>query len=125
MVLNSPDSDELGRTWDEHPKVIRAFIEIRPQYEQLCNEVAYILNKRMDETGIEYSAVTHRAKTLKSFAEKLSRKQYKDPPKDITDLAGVRLVYLYKGDRFKIESIIESEFEVEEKIDKVEEQDAD
>ena len=125
MVLNSPDSDELGRTWDEHPEVIRAFIEIRPQYEQLCNEVAYILTKRMDETGIEYSAVTYRAKTLKSFAEKLSRKQYNEPFKNITDLAGVRLVYLYKSDRVRIEGIIESEFKVEEKIDKVEEQDED
>jgi ppGpp synthetase/RelA/SpoT-type nucleotidyltranferase len=35
--------------------------------------------------------------------------------KDITDLAGVRVVYLYKNDRSPIERIIESEFKVLEK----------
>jgi ppGpp synthetase/RelA/SpoT-type nucleotidyltranferase len=125
MASQAADSDELAKTWDERPQVIRAFIEIRPQYEQLCSEVAYILSKRMDDRGIEYSAITSRAKTLKSFAEKLSRKHYDEPLKDVTDLAGVRLVYLYKSDRSIIEEIIESEFEVIEKVDKVEEQEVD
>lgn len=119
------DEDEVGKTWNEKPDIIRAFIETRPQYEQLCDEVAYILKKRMNDSGIEYSAVTSRAKTLKSFAEKLSRKQYDNPLRDVTDLAGVRLVYLYKSDRPAIEGVIESEFEIVEKIDKVEEQETD
>jgi Uncharacterized protein conserved in bacteria len=119
------DDDEVSRTWNERPDIIRQFIEARPQYEQLCSEVAYILKKRMDSSGIEYSAITSRAKTPKSFTEKLSRKQYEDPLTDFTDLAGVRLVFLYRSDQPRIESIIESEFEVLEKIDKVEEQEPD
>jgi ppGpp synthetase/RelA/SpoT-type nucleotidyltranferase len=79
----------------------------------------------MNESTIEYSAVTSRAKSLNSFAEKISRKQYVNPLQEITDLAGVRLVFLYKSDRQKIEKIIESEFEIIEKLDKVEEQDDD
>lgn len=125
MILPSNDFDALAKTWDEKPDVIRAFIEIRPQYEHLFNEVAYILKKRMDESGIEYAAVTGRAKSLKSFAEKIARKKYVDPLKDITDLAGVRLVYLYKSDRPAIEKIIEPEFDIIERVDKVEEQEVD
>lgn len=125
--MNSPSTldDEISKTWEERPDIIRSFIEARPQYEQLCAEVAYILKKRLDDGSIEYSAVTSRAKTLKSFAEKISRKQYESPLSDITDLAGVRVVYLYKADRHLIEKIIETEFDVIEKVDKVEEQEAD
>ncbi|MFY9611635.1 MAG: hypothetical protein WAU45_23855 [Blastocatellia bacterium] len=124
-VTEPTEIDELARAWEESPEIIRSFIEIRPQYEQLCSEVAYIVRKRMKDSGIEYSAITERAKTLKSFSEKLTRKHYDNPIQDVTDLAGVRVVYLYKSQRGLIEKIIESEFEVIEKVSKVEEVDAD
>lgn len=125
MLSKFQDDDAVGKIWAEKPVIIRAFIESLPQFEKLCDEVSYILKKRMNDSGIEYSAVTSRAKTLKSFAEKLLRKQYDTPLQDVTDLAGVRLVYLYKRDRPIIEDIIESDFDIVEKIDKVEEQETD
>lgn len=125
MDTQFTEPDELAKIWDKNPQVIRSFIEIRPQYEQLCSEINYILIKRMNDSGIEYSAITSRAKSLKSFAEKLPRKHYDEPFKEVADIAGVRLVYLYKSDRPKIEEIIEAEFEVLEKVDKVDKQDAD
>jgi putative GTP pyrophosphokinase len=125
MPIPSSESDELAKTWGERPDVIRQFLEIRPQNEQLCSEVAYILTKRIGDQGIEYSAITSRAKTLKSFAEKLSRKHYTDPLNDVTDLAGVRIVYLYKSDLAQIEKIVERELQIIEKVDKAEEHDAD
>lgn len=125
MDTQLTESDELTRIWDEKPEVIRSFIEIRPQYEQLCSEINYILTKRMKDSGIEYSAITNRAKTLKSFAEKLSRKHYDKPFKEVSDIAGVRLVYLYKNDFPAIEKIIKTELEVLEKVDKVAQQDTD
>jgi putative GTP pyrophosphokinase len=125
MSSEPAESDELAKAWREKPRIIRRFIEMIPHYDQLCSEVAYILEKAMAKSVIEYSAITYRAKTLKSFSEKLVRKEYEDPLGDITDFAGVRLVFLYKSDRSKIEEIVESEFTVVEKIDKVEEQEAD
>jgi putative GTP pyrophosphokinase len=124
-LLQTSESDETLKVWEEKLDVIRTFIENRPQYEQLCGEVAYILAKRMQTANIEYSAITNRAKSLKSFIEKLFRKSYSDPIKDITDFAGVRLVFLYKSDQEAIENIIESEFSIKEKSDKIEERDAD
>src|SRR2546430_16718258 len=124
VPLEVAELDELSKTWSEYPDVVRDFVELRPQYEQLWSEVAYILDKRMKDHGIEFSAITGRAKTLKSFAEKLFRKNYATP-EDITDLAGVRVVYLYKNDRSGIEKLIEGEFKVIEKVDKVDEQEAD
>ncbi len=113
---------ELERAWEESPNLIKDFIEIRPQYEQLCSEVSYILKKALSETNIEYSTISHRTKTLKNFIEKVGRKEYKDPIKEIIDVAGIRIVYLYKRDRFSIERLIESEFKIIKKIDKVKEQ---
>lgn len=124
--VDEPTDDEaLDRVWSDKPRIIRDFLSNRLQYEQLCNEVSYILRNLLDKNGIEYSAVTSRAKTLNSFLEKLDRKEYPHPLEEITDFAGVRLVYLYRSDCAAIEKLIEAEFEVREKADKVEEQATD
>ena len=125
MTPRSKDADEVTKTRGGPPDFVKRYAEVRPLYEQLCGEIASALRERIGASAIECAAITSRAKSLESFAEKLSRKHYDDPLRDVTDLAGVRLVYLYKSDRPAIEGIIESEFEVAEKVDKIEEQEAD
>jgi putative GTP pyrophosphokinase len=121
------DSDNLDveRAWEEHPNALRQFIDARSNYEALCSEVAYILENKLTAAGIRSAAITKRAKTLKSFAEKISRKHYKGRLDEITDLAGVRVVFLYKKDRRAIERLIEDEFEIIEKVDKNEDRNPD
>lgn len=121
-MTTEPESAELIRIWKEKPDVIMRFLKEHPHYEHLCAEVAYILEKRLREAGLEFSAVTFRAKSLESFAEKIVRKEYKEPFMEITDIAGVRVVYLYITDFPKIEQIIRAEFNVIEKVDKVKDQ---
>jgi ppGpp synthetase/RelA/SpoT-type nucleotidyltranferase len=119
MVRMSVTTDTLSRLWDERPEVIRAFVDERSNYEQLGAEVAYILEKRLRAADVEFAAITHRAKTVKSFAEKVWRKRYKDPMTEMSDLAGVRVVYLYRSSRKAIEEVIEVECDIVEKVDKV------
>lgn len=102
--------------WDRQPQVIRKFLEARPRYEKLGEEVAYILETAARAAAIEFAAVNFRAKTLDSFCEKVTRKKYAEPLKQVTDIGGVRIVYLYKSDRKKLEAVIEKEFKVIEKI---------
>ncbi len=116
---------DIDKLWDQKSETIRHFLEDHPSYEQLSSEVAYILRKRVKEADIECSAVTHRAKTLNSSLEKVSLKHTENPFTEITDLAGVRIVYLYKNDFGRIEKIIEEEFKILNKDDKREEQDPD
>lgn len=113
--------------WLDQDKVslIKQFLKNLPQYQQLCAEVEYTRRKRLDDNGIAYATVSGRAKTLESFLEKLNRKSYDDPLTQITDFAGVRVVFLYLSDREAIEQIIEAEFSKIEKIDKVDEQEND
>lgn len=105
--------------WRDRPDVIRDFLKQRPHFEKLCDEIAFILERALTVEKIEYSAVTWRTKTLESYCEKVLRKSYANPLQEITDLAGVRVVYLYPSDRKKVESLIENQFIVVEKIDRV------
>jgi len=115
----------IGRTpddiWQRNPEVIKEFLQVRRDYEQLCAEVEYILRKRITDQAIETSAITSRAKTLNSFLEKLQRKQYDRPFDELTDLAGVRVVCLYRSDIAKVADIIRSEFAIAEDVDKLDE----
>ena len=111
----------LDKLWRENTDTLRQYLETSTNYEHLCEEVAYILRKKIEQSNIEYSAITYRAKSLNSFCEKITRKEYQKPLIEITDLAGVRIVYLYHTDRTAIEKIIEKEFNIVEKVDKIEE----
>jgi ppGpp synthetase/RelA/SpoT-type nucleotidyltranferase len=62
---------DLDSMWSKNPEIIRQFISQQNDYEKLCAEVAYILSRELEKAKIEFSAITHRAKTLKSFLEKL------------------------------------------------------
>lgn len=110
-------TDEL---WSTQPHIIRKFLELRPQYEKLAQEVAYIVANRARKHRIEVAAVTYRVKELESFCEKVVRKKYLSPLNDVSDLSGVRVVYLYKSDKKKLECLIEKAFKVIEKSDTVE-----
>jgi ppGpp synthetase/RelA/SpoT-type nucleotidyltranferase len=114
-----PSSETPDEIWARSPEVIRRFLDIRRDNEQLCGEVEYILRKRLSQEGIEISAVTSRAKSLNSFLEKLQRKHYDAPFEQITDLAGARVICLYRSDIGKIAEIIRSDFQVLEDVDKL------
>jgi putative GTP pyrophosphokinase len=79
------------------------YTQLKPSYERLAHEVQFTLDKRLREDEIEFSAVTHRAKTEESLEKKLKIKSYSNPLEDVTDLAGVRIVYLYSNDFERIE----------------------
>jgi putative GTP pyrophosphokinase len=113
--LNSP----LNRTWANKPEIIRAYYDRLQIYQRLCDEVEYILDKKIKLSGIEIGHLTSRAKTLASFCEKIERKNYSKPLEEISDLSGVRVVFLYASDRTKIEQLVEQEFDIHEKVDKV------
>ncbi len=107
--------------WRSDPDTVRRVLQIRPDYEQLCGEVAYILRKRLATRGVETASITSRAKTLESVLEKVQRKLYTDPLEELTDLAGVRVVCLYGSELEKVAEVIRTEFTVLEDVDKLDE----
>jgi len=110
---------DLERLWKENTESIKRFIDQQADFEKLCAEVAYILNRELNKAEVEFSTITYRAKTLNSFLEKIQRKTYSDPITEITDFAGVRVVCLYIDDLARLENVIGEHFEIVEKIDKL------
>jgi putative GTP pyrophosphokinase len=94
------------------------YTQLKPSYERLAHEVQFTLDKRLREAEIEFSAVSHRVKTEESVRKKIEIKSYSNPLEEVTDLAGVRIVYLYSNDFERIKEIIAKEFEVIEIVDK-------
>ncbi|NQD78693.1 hypothetical protein HP436_00700 [Pseudomonas sp. CrR14] len=112
-------SQHLNDVWAKNPSYIRRFYDNLQKNEKLCEEVKYIISSEIADSDVEIAHIISRAKTLESFCEKISRKKYKKPFDEITDFAGVRVVYLYSADRPKLESLIEKHFKIVEKIDKI------
>jgi ppGpp synthetase/RelA/SpoT-type nucleotidyltranferase len=101
------------------------YTQLKPSYERLAHEIQFALEKQLRVAEIEFSAVTHRAKTEESLEKKLKIKSYSNLLEEVTDLAGVRIVYLYSNDFKRIEEIISNEFEVIETVDKIKDQGID
>ncbi|MFK2904284.1 GTP pyrophosphokinase [Dyella ginsengisoli] len=66
----------------------------------------------LDAEGIPYVSVQGRCKELGSFKEKIQRKRYKDPKREITDLAGLRIITLVESDIQRVESVLRDAFDV-------------
>ncbi len=118
-------TDALDELWTKDPSLIRRFLDVHASYEKLAEEVAFILERSARAAGIEYANVTCRTKSLNSFCEKISRRGYKAPLTQMRDIAGVRITFLYLSDRPKLAEIVEKEFEVVEKADKVDRDNAE
>ncbi|MCA1492712.1 hypothetical protein I6F11_17465 [Ensifer sp. NBAIM29] len=102
-------NDDTSASKDE---AVKAYESARPDYEDLCEEIADLAEEALVENNFEFAVVHARAKSVASFREKISRKEYKNPLVDMEDLAGVRIVCLYDEDRAKIAELCAREFEV-------------
>jgi putative GTP pyrophosphokinase len=92
--------------------------ELKPLYRQLAAEVADTLRSKLKGADIDLVTVSSRVKNTDSVLEKITRKQYQDPFRQMTDLAGVRVVCPYEADLGQISEIVEQAFKVRERIDK-------
>ena len=82
-------------------------------YKSLTEKVRNIICEILDDEKIPVHNVTIRIKTKDSFLEKITRKNYKNPEIDITDLAGIRIVGYVDSDIKKISTIIQNEFKID------------
>ena len=68
MTSRSTNTGEVTNVGDERPEAVRLFTEIRPQYEQLCNEIARILRS----VGVTVVLVTHDREEAFSLADRIA-----------------------------------------------------
>lgn len=85
-----------------------------PQYDQFRKQLKQLFKTLIGPLDIEF-IIESRTKNPEHFRKKISRpeKHYADPLKDVTDLAGVRLILQRVADAKRIVDLVESEFDVD------------
>ncbi|MFI1253308.1 GTP pyrophosphokinase family protein [Streptomyces netropsis] len=86
----------------------------QPKYSAYAERVKLLLQDLITPTGVKVALFESRAKSVGSFKEKVVRKKYRFPFRDIKDFAGVRVVTYYRDDVARVAKIISTEFEVSE-----------
>lgn len=85
----------------------------RSTYESFSKQIKSILEELIKNAKIDYLSITNRAKEVDSFVEKIGRKNYQNPAKDVTDLAGIRVITFIESDALKVNELIKSSFNVD------------
>jgi ppGpp synthetase/RelA/SpoT-type nucleotidyltranferase/8-oxo-dGTP pyrophosphatase MutT (NUDIX family) len=76
---------------DWYREQVDAFGQVQPVHAGLANALGGVLQEATNRLGM-HAIVQTRAKTLASFAEKIIRKNYSDPLRQMTDLCGARVI---------------------------------
>lgn len=82
-------------------------------YQRLTDETAFILSDGLSRAGITAFDIKKRVKEFDSFLKKIMRYEiYENFFDRIEDIAGARVVCLYRSDLEKVESVIRENFKV-------------
>ncbi|MGO9242184.1 MAG: GTP pyrophosphokinase family protein [Bryobacteraceae bacterium] len=102
------------------------YLGVRGFYDAFALVVRRIIEEALNERKIKVQTVQARAKDAASFGKKAaqpseddpSRPKYHDPLKEITDMAGVRVITYFPGTVGDVDTLLQHEFEVREKANK-------
>ena len=101
--------------------LLEQYDALQPVLQRMYDYVVSLLERTLDDNGIEVTSVRARIKTRKSLAGKLVLKgsKYSDIT-DITDLLGARIITYYTDDVDRIAAIAEQLFDIdwENSVDK-------
>ncbi len=90
-----------------------------PLFHRALKNTVDALELFMEEHNILHLVITGRIKSFESFAQKVDRKNYKDPFVENEDFCGIRIIVFYPSDINAVQEIIDTEFQIVESFDKV------
>lgn len=99
------------------------YIKNQSLYQALAGKIENILKELIQLDSISYHAIFSRAKEIESFANKVTKKEYKNPTTEIKDFAGIRIITYVESEIEPICKIIEANFSIdkEHSLDKSDE----
>lgn len=80
------------------------------RHERLTESVVAIVRSLLDDQRIEYLSVDGRTKTEEGIREKIKRKNYREPIRQLTDISGIRVVLFIESDVHKVAEVIRAAF---------------
>lgn len=85
-----------------------------PLHNRLTERVLRLLNELLDQNNIDVLSLAGRTKHHARILQKIDRKGYVDPQKQLTDLSGFRIVCFLEGDIERVVKLIRDTFDVDE-----------
>lgn len=118
--------DYSDRLRDHADKAVAEYLKVQPFYADLAEVVARIIKESIESRNIRVHSVQYRAKEAASFFTKAAtpadenptEAKYLEPLKQITDLAGVRIITHFLSTLSEIDAMLVAEFEIVEKSNK-------
>jgi len=125
--VNSEASAVSDFDFEAHSSTaVGRFRTVRSDYEHLAEVAKRVLMETLAVSEIRFHSIEARAKSLESFAKKAAKPseadpnkpKYSDPLREITDLAGVRVITFLPRTVEQVCAHVEREFTVLERTDK-------
>lgn len=85
-----------------------------PKHERLTAEVVRMMENMLKNARIDYLGITGRTKSIDSASEKISRKQYRSPSQQLTDLSGIRVITFFESQVEGISNLVQNAFEIDQ-----------
>jgi len=95
-----------------------AYSKDASRLKALSDEIAFILETKLNAASFKLHGIEHRVKTLNSILGKCERKKCSDPFSKFNDIVGARVICLFKEDIDGIGALISDNFTVIEIDDK-------
>ncbi|MCF8008470.1 MAG: RelA/SpoT [Halanaerobiales bacterium] len=96
-------------------KMVSWYKNKKELYNELAQKVESVIKNILVDREIVFHSIESRVKSTESLKRKASRNKYEDPIKEITDLAGIRIITLFEKDVYQISDIIKKTFEIDYK----------
>jgi len=97
-----------------YEKVLDSYRKLYPTYEILTNKILEIISAILKECMFKREYFLQgRTKAIYSFADKISRKKYSDPIREITDFSGVRIILINLEKKDLMCDLIRKYFKIE------------
>lgn len=100
----------LGR---DTKNFLTSYYQNYPNLSKVTEDAKKLVESIVANLGVELHVVSARAKDANSLREKLLRKSYRNPQKQVTDLIGVRVITYYADDVDKVASSLQRELEID------------
>ena len=97
--------------------IIKIYNERQDQFELLKNTAYKIIYDQLKMRGIKFR-LDKRIKELNKLIDKSKKKEMVNPFTEMTDIVGLRVVYLFQGDLETIKGVIRNSFRVVKEDDK-------
>lgn len=107
----------MAKTGDMTPELF--YDQSLPHLLRLAEEVRFSLSRAVEAAGLKVLAVTSRTKDRDSYLQKIGRKGYDDPIREVEDLVGGRVVCYYVSDLQTLGEVVRGLFTVLSEDDKV------